>query len=94
MSGYPSIEGVAEISALVAQSVVLGDEISMLQKTINEAEAGLKIAVEEFTIVNGSIIAKMERMDVTSSGNFGWQRRFTCFLTEFYIQIRKLPLVE
>lgn len=92
MSGYPDIEGVAEISALVAQSVDLEDEIFTLRKTINEAAVRLKIVEEEFTFINSSIVTKMEYMDVTSSGNSGWRRRLTHFLCLFYRNQRKEQL--
>lgn len=90
MSGYPNTEGVAEIFVLITQSVALEEEISIWRKTIHEAEVRLKVAEGEYLVTTRSIIFKMETMDVVSHGNFGWERRFVKFISEFYRQGQKL----
>lgn len=91
MSGHPNTEGVAEIFVLITQAVALEEEISILRKTIHEAEYRLKVAEGEYLMTTRSIISKMETMDVVSHGNFGWERRFVRFISELYKQGQKLP---
>ena len=94
MSGLPSVEGVAEIYELIAKEVSLEDEIAILHKTLSDGSARLKLAQEQYAAVTRSITDKMERMDVASHGNFGWQRRLAWFLAEFYRHNNRLPALR
>ena len=75
MSGHSYSEGVTEIYSLIARGSELNDEITILRETVSKASARLKLASEEHSVIVSSITEKMERMDVASNGNFGWQRR-------------------
>jgi len=91
MSGFPNAPAIAITHALIAKSGELRDEILQLRATIKQATLRMRDAEEEFAAVNRDRHKEMERMDLTSSGNTGYENRMTVFLTEL-IRLNKPKL--
>jgi hypothetical protein len=92
MSRLPYPKGVTEIvnsiermATIQARLEVIRVELALmnnLTKEYNHLE-------DEKAELSKSVVTKMEKMDVESPGNFGWERRFGWFLGEFYRQVSK-----
>jgi hypothetical protein len=76
MSGKPHREGVDAIRAKLAEIVAAEARAAVIRAQISEADR----LTERATVLRREVIALMERMDVKSDGNFGWERRVIWFL--------------
>jgi len=83
MSGYPTIERIAELQKMVKSISILNDEISALTSDLENKQAHLNKLRGEHAKITKEIIPCMEKMDVASSGNFGWESRIIAFLIAF-----------
>lgn len=82
MSGYPDKEGVEKVRTAIETIAHLNEEICKIDALIaNRAKL-----VEQRDIHARNVPVILEKMDLTSRGNMGWEGRMIQFLTEFGIQ--------
>lgn len=86
MSRFPSVDGVAQVRVLIEKATVLSDEIDALRETIRTATKRLAIAEEEYGAAASERHKLMEKMDCTSTGNYGYEHRIQVFLSELVKQ--------
>lgn len=86
MSGKPNIEGIRLLRSAVERFTSADNRIGVLSSQINEANKELGNQLSERTAAREIIFNAMDKMDVSSSGNWGWQERMLVFLSEFQRQ--------
>lgn len=70
------------------------DRLKVLNAEIGVAQAAaerLPGLEREITEERGALLEDLERMDVTSPGNFGWERRIVSFLATFKHRVEARP---
>lgn len=82
MSGKPYPEGVKEVACALQRLRMLEAEIARQETAIREASDRLTEAQRDRTKTKTELWKKLESMDLTSSGNFGFEERMTYFLRE------------
>lgn len=83
MSGYPTMDIVDELQKKIKRISILNDEILALTSDLENKQAHLNKLKIERNRITREIIPCMEKMDVASSGNFGWESRVIAFLIAF-----------
>ena len=92
MSGHPNAEDISEILKMIERLDVLGNEIARLRSELESKQSHLKEANEEYAKIKTAIVPCLQKMDVDSSGNFGWESRIISFLSIFKNQVKKSVL--
>lgn len=88
MSGHPHKEGVAKVRDLLLGQKTTGDLIYELRNRIAKDTATLANAQQTYSINARAIHEQMGKMDLTSSGNNGYEQR----MQEFLIMLTELTL--
>lgn len=82
MSGRPNIEQINQLRGHVKVLAHAKRECGEYKHTIRRATELLKQAEETHAECQREIIKLMDDMDVSASGNFGWENRFMSFIAE------------
>lgn len=88
MSGRPYPEGVAEVIENLETIAKLESEIEELEPRVRADVARLKVVRDALAETMRLVESRLEKMDVTRTGNFGWPGRFGWLLGEFMRQIK------
>lgn len=86
MSGFPSVQGVAQARVLIEKASVLRNEIAALKETLRVSSDRLAVAEREFNAAVSERHKLMEKMDCLYPGNFGYENRMQVFLSELVKQ--------
>lgn len=82
MSGQPNIEQITELRQHVQRMTQAKRDIADCRLRIKQDTETLKAAEIWFNDSKQRIVDLMDKMDVKSSHNMGWENRFMMFLSE------------
>jgi hypothetical protein len=83
MSGYPTQGIVDELQKKIERIGILNDEISVVTIDLENKQTHLNKLKIEHNRISREIVPCMDKMDVASNGNFGWESRIIAFLIAF-----------
>ena len=89
MSGKPSLEGVELFRQALHSMACSSTESERIRLEINSLQAELNRHQQTAESAYRDIFKLLQGMDVYSSGNTGFEGRFSWFMTELYKQITK-----
>ena len=97
MSGLPDEEGVQRVLNLMEREEGLLAELEQLRATVaplQQMQARLTQVEKEIVEATNMVGLLLEKMDVSSPGNYGFGNRMGWFLAEMRRRIRKTALKE
>ena len=86
MSGKPSYESVKEFRYLLDGMFNSRSEVERLERETARCREELEKKQEVYGTCRAALLELMEKIDIKSSGNSGWEGRFTWFLLELHRQ--------
>ena len=89
MSGKPHPDGVKRVRELLDSEARLREEAARLERTIKESKKRLEAVDGEYGRACSERTKLMAQMDLTSSGNFGYEERMSWFLVELVRQTKE-----
>jgi hypothetical protein len=89
MSGKPYPDGVKRVRELLNDEARLRDEAARLKRSIEEAKKRLETVDGEYGRACSERTKLMAQMDLTSSGNYGYEQRMSWFLVELVRQTKE-----
>lgn len=90
MSGYPNQTQVAELRSDILRMTELEGTISVLKEELDSLKVTLKDCESEYSRRSDNVWKLMQKMDVHTSQNFGWEARMNVFLKELITPENKL----
>lgn len=82
MSGRPNIEQINQLRGHVQKLAMAKQDCMECHRQIRLYNDSLRRAEETHAECQREIIKLMDEMDVSASGNFGWENRFMTFIAE------------
>lgn len=82
MSGQPSTEGARALLAAITEAERIDRELPILQEQRRMLDAAIKARADRHAELRQEIGRLLDKMDTYSTGNHGWQGRFTALLSE------------
>lgn len=90
MSGKPSVEGVAEFIACIARLEAADRTIKTLSAEIELRSLDREKQIAQYNLARIEMLTLLERMDLVSNGNAGYEGRISWFFAQLARQLRPL----